>query len=474
MQKHSRITRRSFVKGLGAAGAAYVAGPQILPSGAYGAANEKLNVALFACGGRMRQLLPSIVQGGTNVVAICDVDPAQVSKMKKPTAGRRGQPASPQALAAAEAIQNAKVYDDYRKLLDAEKSVEAVVIASGQRWHAYMIKAALAAGKHVFCEKPAAHTVLEAREVRELGKQTKLATQLGTQGGTTDTFRRSMEIIQAGLLGQIHQTHCWINRTFPPSAAIDTNADPMPDGLNWDFWCGPSQVLPFKQYYLGGCLAWGRWLEFGDGHLADMGAHGLNLPCRALKLGPTIKASVQAAEPVKDSYPSATSFRWDFAARPGFDATTVWWHDGPKAGPPEEFGKEILTTYAKVPNDGVLFVGEKGMLLSNAWGVGGIMKLKGDAKFRGVLNHEAAASIPVTLPRMKGQNHMQEWIDAAKGQGKTFQSFDIAGDIAEVAMVGMVALRLGQPIEWDSAALKAKNAPEAEAWVMRQPRKNWL
>ena len=120
-----------------------------------------------------------------------------------------------------------------------------------------MSKAALMAGKHVFCEKPLAHSVVEAREIRELARQSKLITQVGTQGGSTATFRRSMEVIQAGVLGQIREVHCWINRTFPPSAPIAMEADPMPEGLNWDFWCGPSPMLPFKSYYLGGCLRWG-------------------------------------------------------------------------------------------------------------------------------------------------------------------------------------------------------------------------
>ena len=252
---------------------------------------------------------------------------------------------------------------------------------------------------------------------------------------------------------------------------IDTNADPIPAGLDWDFWCGPSPLLPFKSYYLAapgtvGCLAWGRWLPFGDGHLADMGAHGLNLPWRALKLGAPVQASVKIPEPLKDSYPSATDFRWDFAAREGFDPVTVWWHDGRKAGPPEELGKELLSTYGKVPNNGVLFAGEKGILLSDAWGVGGVVKLKGDKKCRGVKDHEAGKSIPMTLPRTK--DHMREWLDACKGEGKTFQGFDTAACVAEIAMVGMVAMRLGKPIEWDSEALKVKGIAEAEP--LRPPR----
>jgi predicted dehydrogenase len=370
-------------------------------------------------------------------------------------------------------LGKATIYEDYRELLAAEKSVDAVVIAPGQRWHVPMCKAALGAGRHAFCEKPIAHSVAEAREIRELAARTKLATQVGTQGGSTATFRRSMEVIQAGVLGPIREVHCWINRTFPPSAALATDADPIPEGLNWDFWCGPSPMLPFKKYYLPGCLAWGRWLDFGDGHLADMGAHAINLPWRALRLGAPQRVSVQVAEPVKDSYPSATDFRWDFPARGPLPPVTVWWHDGPKAGPPAELGKELLSTYDTVPTNGVLFAGEKGLLCSDAWGVRGMVKLKGEPEARGVLEHEGCKGAPVTLPKAP-QNHMREWLDACRGGREPFQGFAGSADIAEVAMVGMVALRLGQPIEWDSQNLKAVGAPEADRWIHLEQRKKWL
>ncbi len=198
---------------------------------AAGGANGKLNLALLGCGGRMSQILGSALQQGDNVVAICDVNTRQIAHIKKAFGTK---------------LEGAKVYGDYRKLLESEKPVDAVVIAAGQRWHVPMSKAAMLAGKHVFCEKPMSHSCAEAREIRELGRQSKLATQLGSQGGSTDTFRRSMEVIQAGLLGKIREVHCWITRSFPPSAPIDTNADPIPEGLNWDFWCGPSALLPYR------------------------------------------------------------------------------------------------------------------------------------------------------------------------------------------------------------------------------------
>jgi hypothetical protein len=235
-------------------------------------------------------------------------------------------------------------------------------------------------------------------------------------------------------------------------------------------------VHPFKTYYLGGCLQWGRWLDYGDGHLADMGAHGLNLPWRALKLTAPLNCSVRVPEPVKDSYPSRTDFRWDFAARGKFAPVAVWWHDGPDAAPPPDLTPDVVATYGKVPTNGVLFVGEKGILLSDAWGRGGVMRLKSDsnAKCRGVLDHDAAKGVAVSYPRAPGQNHMKEFLDACKGGAKTFQPFEVAARAAEFAMTGMVALRVGESIDWDSANLKAKGCPAAERWVHLAQRKKWL
>jgi hypothetical protein len=340
-----------------------------------------------------------------------------------------------------------------------------------------MSQAALQAGRAVFCEKPLAHSVAEARAIAKMMQGSKLVTQIGTQGGATDAFRRSMEIMQAGLLGQIREVHCWMDRTFDPSEAIAKNADPIPSGLNWDAWCGPSPVHPFKEYYLGGCLKWGRWLDYGDGHLADMGAHAHNLPLRALELGAPIRISVKSAEPVKDSYPSQNDFRWDFAARGKYAPVSVWWHDGPKAQPPQDLTGDLIATYnGKVPTNGCLFVGEKGILCSDAWGQKGVMRLKSDSspKCRGVLDHEAAKPLPMVYPRIEGQNHMKEFLDACKGGPKTFQSFDIAARAAEFGMTGIVALRVGREIEWDSANLKAKGCPEADRWIHLPQRKKWI
>jgi predicted dehydrogenase len=480
MSTPQNVSRRSFLK-LGTTTAGIVAFPQIVSSRAFGAtsANSRLNVAIIGCGNRSLALLPAVIEQGDNIVAMCDVDPAAIASLKNRTLNprdRRAKRGGKPPAAVTEGVAKATVYDDFRRLLEREKSLDVVLIATGQRWHMPISKTALQAGKHVFCEKPLAHSVAEARDMELFMRGSKLVTQIGTQGGATDTFRRSMEIVQAGLLGQVREVHCWMDRTFPPSEAVSRNADPIPKGLNWDAWCGPAPVHPFKDYYLGGCLSWGRWLDYGDGHLADMGAHAHNLPLRALELGPPIKISVESAEPAIDSYPSANKFQWHFAARGKFAPVTVWWHDGPNAGPPESVTADVRATYGKIPTNGCLLVGEKGILLADAWGRGGVMRLKSDSnpKGRGVLDHEAAKALPVTYPRAPGQDHMKEFLDACKGGANTFQPFQIAARAAEFAMTGMVALRVGQPIEWDSANLKAKGCPDAERWVHLPQRKKWL
>ncbi len=461
--KHFQINRRTLLKQAAAAGVGAMALPHVVPSSVFGAnaPSQKLNIGVLACGGQaLGDMRPCMSE---NIVAICDVDQRRIAEGKKRLGDRAGK---------------AKAYGDYRKLIDEEKALDAVIIAPGQRWHVTMSKRAMLAGKHVFCEKPLAHSCAQAREIRELAKQCpKLATQVGSQGGATDTFRRSMEVIQAGVLGKIREVHVWMDRGCEPSREYDKHADPIPKELNWDFWCGPSKVLPFKGYYLGFCLNWGPWLDFGDGHLADMGAHGLNLPWRALKLTAPLNCTTTVPEPVKDSYPSANDISWDFAARGDMPAVKLWWHDGGKQAP-KELVNEYQPTYRQAPGNAVLFAGEKGFLSSDCWGTGGVVKMKGETKWHGVLNHEACKPVPVTLPRAPG--HHGEWLAACKGGPKTFQGFETAAMVAEIAMVGMLGIRFKpgvktpSTIQWDSEALKVKGEPAADAIVHLPMRHKWM
>jgi hypothetical protein len=468
-QLTTRCSRRTVLKGLGLAGVGALASPLILPSGVWGAGaaspNNKLNVAAIGTGGRCSGLIQEVLSNGDNLVALCDVDQTQLERAAKLVADKAGQGA-----------KKPNCYEDYRKLLETEKSLDAVLVATGSRWHAPLCVAFMKAGKHVYCEKPLVRRIAEARELIELVPKCKVATQHGTQGGSSKAFRRSIEVIQAGLLGQIRLVHMWCDGygRFPPSRDRPAGEDPVPFGLNWDFWLGPVPFRPFKRgVYHPGCLAFQNWFDLCNGMLAGQGAHTFNLPVRALKLDHPTRVEAEVLEPVKETYVSRGSFRFDIAARGDLAPVTVWWMDGEKY-PPEEVTQGVTAISGKLPKFGCLFVGEKGELFAGGWGENGIMKLKGDKGWRGVLDHEAAKPVPVTLPRAPSDNHMLEWLQACQGGPATFTPFDVAAQAAAVYLPGNVSLRLGRPIDWDGVAMKARGVPEADPLIQKMYRTKWL
>ncbi|MCX6873317.1 MAG: Gfo/Idh/MocA family oxidoreductase [Verrucomicrobia bacterium] len=464
--------RRRFLGTTLAAGAT-AAVPNFLPARALGAAAsaDKLNLAVIGVGGRGHgNLLPDLLQldAHCNVVALCDVDTAAISNAKAYVAKNVEN--------SADASARFKIYDDYRKLLDQEKSLDGVVIAVGNRWHVPMSKAFMKAGKHVYCEKPLGLSISELRELRELTRTTKnVVTQIGAQGAAGDGFRRSIEIIQAGVLGQVREVHCWTTRECQPSQNRPAGEDPVPTGLNWDFWLGQSPYRPYKQgIYTGGLSNWCRWFDFGDGTVADMGIHSFNLAVRALELESPTRVEAQNPEPVLETYVSKGRFRFDFAARGKRAAVSLFWYDGKDALPPSEVTQGLLSTYKSVPEHGCVYLAEKGILWTDPWGQGGCLRLAGEAKLRGVLDHEACKLVPVTLPRVADQNHMAEWLRACKLGTGTFSDFDIGGRVTEICLTGTLALRLGRPIEYDGGAMKVIGAPEADMLIRRPQRTQWF
>ncbi|OGV70943.1 MAG: hypothetical protein A2283_17330 [Lentisphaerae bacterium RIFOXYA12_FULL_48_11] len=474
MYQKMHIGRRSFIKGLGAAGGCALCSPFILPSHGFGAdavsSGNKLNIAVIGAGTRSRlALIPEVLRLGDNITALCDVDAAQVDLTRNHVSRKVEN-------VGAASMAKVKIYDDYRKLLESEKSLDAVIIATGTRWHAPLSVVFMKAGKHVYCEKPLVHKVTESRELVEVARKCKVVTQTGTQGGSNKCFRRSMEIIQAGVLGQIREVHMWCCHfpMYPASFDRPAGEDPIPEGFNWDFWLGPAPYRPFKKdIYHPGSLKYLIWLDFADGMLAGFGSHTFYLPIRALKLDAPIRVDADNNEPIRETYTSAGKFRFDFPARGNLDPVTLWWMDGNRY-PPEEVTANLKALYRKVPDMGCLFLGEKGEMYTGGWGGEGLMKMKGNDKWRGVLDHEAARNVPHTLPRVDGDNHMHEWIQACKGGAPTFSSIEVGAKSIESFLPGILSLRLGKPIEWDGANLKARNAPEAAPLIQKNYRTKWL
>lgn len=468
-----KTNRREFLRTTLAVGAAAAAAPFFLPAKASGAtaSANKLNVAVIGVGGRGHgALLPELLQLGElcNVVALCDVDSAMIAHAKNYVA--KNVPNS------GDAIARFKTYDDYRKLLDQEKSLDGVIIAVGNRWHVPMSTAFMKAGKHVYCEKPLGLGISELRELRELTRKTKnVVTQIGAQGAAGTSFRRSIEIIQAGVLGQVREVHCWTTRGCPPSQTRPAGEDPVPAGLNWDFWLGPSPYRPYKQgIYTGGLSNWCRWFDFGDGTVADMGMHSFNLAVRALELESPTRVEARIPEPVLETYVSKGRFRFDFAPKGKRSAVSLFWYDGEDALPPSEVTQGLVSTFDSVPKHGCVYLAEKGILWTDPWGQGGRVRLAGEAESVSVLDHGACKPVPVTLPRLAKENHMAEWLTACKQGTATFSDFDIGGRVTEICLTGTLSLRLGRPVEYDGAAMKVKGAPEADVLIHKPQRKQWF
>lgn len=465
MTRNTQPNRRSFIQRL-----AITTAPLILPSRMISAApNAKLDIAVIGTGIRSIYLIQEALRQGANVVALCDVDAAQITETKQQIASKLPDPG-------AAAMGKAAVYDDYRKLLEAEKSFDAVMIATGSRWHAPLTKVFMEAGKHIYCEKPLVNHAAEARELAALSRASKVVTQTGTQGTSAKTFRRTVEIIESGLLGQVREVHLWacLFPLYPPSHNRAEGEDPIPPGFNWDFWLGPAPWRPFKRgVYHPGSLKFLAWLDLGNGMLAGMGSHTFALPVRALRLGEPVRVEAEISEPIKETYPSAGRFRYEFAGRGDLAPVTLWWTDGNQY-PPEHVTRDLRAMSGEVPKHGCLLLGEKGQIYADGWGNHCVMKLAGETHWRGVLDHEAAKAVPVTLPRVEGDNHMLEWLEACKGGAATFTDLEIGAHCCQVFLPGMLSLRLGRPIEWDAANLKVPGAPECDQWIQKNYRKKWM
>lgn len=444
------INRRSFL-------AAATAAPFILPRSVSGA-NRKLNIAFIGMGGQIQGHVNRTIQQKHNVVAFCDVDPNQVARSKA-----RHKNAAP----------NIKEYGDYRLLLEKEKTLDAVVIATPDHWHAPICTAAIKRGLHVFCEKPLTHTVAEARALRELSRESKVVTQTGNQGSASSNLRRSIELIQGGLFGQICNVHVWHpSHGWPSGVPRPEGEDPVPQGMNWDFWCGPSPTRPYKNgvYHPG---KWRGWYDFGNGSIGDFCCHSFNMPVRALKLDYPTRVEISGVEGAgHESYARTVTHTLRFPAKDARAAVNLIYYTGGGEMPPKEIMDKVVGTFGKIPRVGAIVEGENGLLSAGLWNSKCYVKLTGDKKFIGHANHPEAKKIPQTLPRVRG--HFQEWTDAILNGGKTFAPFEIGGHLTEIGLSGNVALKLQQNIDWDGETMKAKGLPKADALVQKQNRTKWL
>jgi len=464
----SKLSRRRFVQSAAAIG---ISLPTIVPSSILSgkSPNDRLSFACIGMGGQMRgYLIPELAKLDQQIVAICDVDKRQRDSAIQ-----------------IKGLAQARAYHDYRELLDKERDVDAVLIATPDHWHVPICQAALESGKHVYCEKPLAHSIAECRALEALArKHATLATQTGNQGCSTEGFRRSMEVIQSGLLGPINEVHVWHPaHAWPSGVDRPANSDPIPDGLDWNFWLGSAPPRPYH-HEIYHPAKWRGWYDFGGGSMADFCCHGFQLAYRALELDAPTRIEATGDNLGHESFPTRCTVTFEFAAKGNRGAVKIYFYSGDNNFPPEQ------VTKGPVDSTGCLVVGSEGTLSAGLWNTGCSIRFKGSTEFRGA-DHPEVARIPKTQPRIdtevlkwdprrvaKGQrprwsqvnnSHMFEWVLACAGDARSYSPFEIGARITEVGMLGVLALRTQKPIHWNPEKRQAVGLPEADAMIDPQP-----
>lgn len=448
-QKSSRsvgVSRRRFLQQTTLAGAALAAAPAFVSSKG---PSEKLNVVIIGCGGRgganMKEML------GENIVALCDVS-------------------EPNLLQAAVKAPKAKQFRDFRKLYDTLKDSEfdAVVVSSTEHTHAFATLPALQRKKHVYCEKPLTHSVREARLITEAAARAGVATQMGTQIHAGGNYRRVVELIQSGAIGSVSEVHVWVGRAWGRQTEEEakTHKDLLwswerpkesvrpPAGLDWELWLGPAPERPFHPDYVPG-PKWYRWWDFGGGTMSDLGSHWIDLPFWALNLDAPLAIEAAGPPPHAELAPASMTATFHYGPRGDRPGLKLTWYQGTYA--------PSLLTEKKIPawGSGVLFVGSKGMLLSD-YGRHVLLPEKDFADFK-----RPERSIPDSI------GHHAEWIHACKTGAATTCPFSYSGLLTEANHLGNIAYRVGKRIEWDTTNQRITNEPSAEQYLGREYRKGW-
>jgi predicted dehydrogenase len=441
-----KICRRDFI-----GGAAAVAAFTILPRRVLGGPgnvppSEKLNIAGIGVGGRGADDLRELES--QNIVALCDVDDVRAADTFK-------------------RYPNARKYKDFREMLDREdKNIDAVVVATPDHVHAVAAMAAIRRGKHVYCEKPLTHSVYEARVLAEAARKAGVATQMGNQGQAGEEVRIACETVWDGAIGQVREVHVWTDRPlnglnsvfWPQGVDRPKETPPIPDTLAWDLWLGPAPYRPYHPAYLS--FTWRGWWDFGTGALGDMGCHEMDPVFRVLKLGHPTSVEACCTLVNNETYPVASRVTYDFPARGDMAPVRVNWYDGGMKPPrPPELDEGVLW-----PTGGRLYVGDKGKML--------------DYRLIPESRAKEYGRPPRSLPRSPG--HHAEWIAACKGGTPAGSNFDHAGLVAQVVLLGNIALRPALKekqthvkLLWDGPNMTITNIPEANPYLRTDYREGW-
>lgn len=445
MSRHSgpRIGRRAFLSGAAAASVFTIVPRHVLGGPHFVPPSELINIGFIGAGGRADANIFRL--SSQTMAAFCDVDEDHAKK-------------------AFTKYPDVKRYKDFRVMLDQEKHLDAVAISIPDHTHAFAALTAIERGLHVYCEKPLAARVSEVRAMRDAAAKAGIATQMGNEGTSAPGVRRSAELVQAGVIGDVKEVHVWTNR---PSWAqgVDRPAEmPVPPTLDWNLWLSVAPYRPYNKAYAP--RDWRGWIDFGTGALGDMACHTANLPYMALSLRNPTRIEPTTSGYFPETYPKWSIINYYFPERPNpaggkFGPCKLTWYDGGKVPPPE------LLPDVKLFKTGSLLIGSKGTLYSpDDYGVK--FSLYPEKNFKDFDPEKDGP--PQTIPRSPG--HHKEFIEAVKGGPKPMANFDYSAPLTELVLLGNVALRAGGAIEWDGNHVT--NNAAADAFLTREYRKEYV
>jgi len=459
------LRRREFLPRAAAAAGVFTIIPRhVLGGQGQSAPSDKLNIAAVGVGGMGQNYMKGCAS--ENIVAIADVDHEFAAPVFKSYPG-------------------ARLYHDYRVLLEKEKGIDAVIIGTPDHTHAVVAMAAIQLRKHVYCAKPMTRTIHEARAITKAAREARLATQMSVQSCASETACLTAEIIQSGAIGPVREVHVWTDRpVWPQGLARPSDTPPVPPHLPWDLWLGPAPLRPYHPIYHP--FNFRGWYDFGTGALGDMATHTFHVVFTALKLAhpTTVSASVtmvaEPAEPGKadptwsrirlvrypETFPHSSIVTWDFPAREGLPPVRLHWYDGGLKPPrPADLDPTV-----ELPAEGSIYVGDKGVLFLRGAG--------GGSGAKAILNGLLPASKfkdftfpPPTLKRTVG--HYVEWVQAAKGGPIPNCNFDFACTLTETALTGCIAQRTGKTLVWDAQNMRFSNNDEANQYLNPPARQGW-
>lgn len=444
-QQETKISRRGFMNRAVTAAAFTIVPRHVLGGKAFAAPSDKLNIACIGIGGRGGANLKGV--GEENVVALCDVDMRRAGE-------------------AFEDYPNAKRYTDFRKMLDEmDNQIDAVVVSTPDHTHAVACMEAMKRGKHLYCEKPLAHSIYEIRELMKAAHKYKVITQLGNQGHSFDHIRMFCEWIWDGAIGNVREVHAFCSSNYNKIRQLPrlTERHEIPPELDWDLWLGPAKYRQYNPMYLPG--RWRGWMTFGCGTIGDWVCHVVDPVFWALDLGTpkTVQAQARGYDPKKhaDTFPAGTIVNYEFPANSKRGPVKLVWFDGVEIPPrPEE-----LEEGRKMPGTGAIVIGDNGKIMYGSHGAGG-------ARIIPEVKMKAYKQPAKTLSRVRG--HHEDWLNAVKNNSQAGSNFDYGGPLTELALMGIIATKmLGRELQWDGENMRFTNCDEANQFINPPYREGW-